>query len=213
MIKVKIEEDVKALLKDIQSRVEGQFNVYLGGGALRDSYCDKPIKDLDIFFIPCNSVSKEVGYIPAKWYVNYNKKLSDLTNTSDMASRGVCQVVGLFNGSMSTKEAQFIVYDKHLTIDELAEDFDMNICQIVWCARTGDICATEEFLEGHEEEYIECTQDYDISRTFDRYTRMEAKFPDYDVYDKPEFDDLPIEKRLEVIREGYTGSYDAGSMV
>lgn len=212
-IKLEIAEDVKLLLQDIQQRLDGEFDVFIAGGYLRDLYCNKPIKDLDIFFVPCDDKTKDVSYIPAKFYINYNKRLSNLTNTSDMASRGVSQVIGLFNSKLSTPEVQFIVYGKHLTMQEVAKDMDMGINQIVYYHVREGVYATEAFIKGHEDKVIECLHEYDVVRTYDRYCRMEAKFSDYRAVGKPDHDVLPIDDQLSAVCGTYRPRTPTGSMV
>tara|TARA_R110000850_G_C9927482_1_gene461881 strand:+ start:655 stop:1302 length:648 start_codon:yes stop_codon:yes gene_type:complete len=214
MIEAYIAGDIKELLKGIQEEVIGKFTVYLGGGLLRDGYCGKTPKDVDIVFIPhLGNEGIEVSYLPKKFYCNYNKRVSEMSNTSDMQARGVTQVVGLFNSRLSTPEVQFIVYEKHLTMEELAADFDINICQVVWSPLEDVFYATDAFIKGHKRKIIECLHDYDKVRTYDRYCRMEAKFSDYQVVGKPSSSVLPFEDLLSASLGDYKPRESTGSMV
>ena len=214
MIKAYIAGDIKELLKGIQEEVKDRFTVYIGGGAVRDGYCNKTPKDIDIVFIPHKSnEGGEVSYLPERFYCNYNKRISELNDTSDMRARGVSQVVGLFNGKLSTPEVQFIVYEKHLTTGELAQDFDMGINQVVWSPIDESFYATQAFLGAHENKIIECLHDYDPLRMYDRYCRMEAKFSDYKVVGKPDHDVLPVDDQLSAVCGTYKPRTPTGSLV
>lgn len=212
-INIEIPDDIKSFVKDIQERVHNTMDIYIGGGWIRDNYCNLTPKDLDIFIVPkCEGIN-EVGYVPAKCYVNYNKRVSDLTNTQDMKDRGVSQVVGLFNSKLSTTEIQFIVYDKFLTSQELAADFDMSINQVVYSVEKESIYATDAFFNGHRNKVIECLHDYDPVRTYDRYCRMEQKFTDYEVVGKPSASVLPLLSFESVLSGTYKPRESTGSMV
>ena len=214
MIEAYIAEDIKALLKGIQEEVKDKFTVYLGGGLVRDGYCGKTPKDTDIIFIPhLGNEGIEVSYIPEKFYCNYNKRVSEMSNTSDMQARGVTQVVGLFNSKLSTPEVQFIVYSKHLTMEELAADFDMGLCQVVWSPLEDVFYATDRFIQDHKRKIIECLHDYDKVRTYDRYCRMEAKYTDYKVVGKPSSSVLPFSDMLAAVSGTYKPREPTGSMV
>ncbi len=202
--------DVKNFILDIHDRVKNRFDVYIGGGYLRDLDNDLIPKDLDVFFIPKMEDSGEQGYIPSRCYVNYNKRVTDMTNTSDMEERGVSQVIGLFNGKLSTPEIQFIVYSSFLTQEELARDFDMNINQINWSPVQG-LYLTDEYTDAHTCEYIECLHKYDELRTFRRFERMEAKFPEYLLINKPSVSVLPTVEQVQIKKGTYKPPRAEGS--
>jgi hypothetical protein len=180
-----LEEDVWWFVRTVAENSEG-YDIYLGGGMLRDLYTGNTPKDVDIFAIPkFEYEGQRELYVPPRGYNNYIKHARDI---SDMQDRGVEKVRGDWYSKMSTPDVQFIIYEKHLTQEELAEDFDMNICQIVMNGLTGSTYATNAFLQGHEGMVIECLHDYDRIRTYKRYVRMEAKFYNYGVEGKPELE-------------------------
>ncbi len=125
---IMLEDDVRDFVKLVAEKSVG-YHIYLGGGMLRDLYtCNVP-KDVDIFVIPVEGfIGQRDLYVPPRGFNNYTKLASEI---SDMQDRGVAKVRGDWYPKMSTPDVQFIIYEKHLTIQELAEDFDMNICQIV----------------------------------------------------------------------------------
>ena len=206
---IAIPEETKEFIRDIQNNLKGIFEVYLGGGTLRDLYCNKEIKDTDIFFIPCDGVAKNISYIPAKCYINYNKSTADLTDTSDMKERGVRQVVGLFNSKLTPCDIQFIVYDKKLTALDLAEDLDMGINQIVWSATEDKITYSPNFIDGHSDRVIECLHNYDEVRQYHRYQRMLNKFPDYTTVGMPSESVLPLQEQIS-IQQGHLKLLEQG---
>jgi hypothetical protein len=215
MININIPEDIKEFVKDISLRVSEEFDVYIGGGFLRDNCKALHPKDLDLFFIPkvIAKTPAQVGYIPAKCYVNYNKNVANMSHTEDMDARGVSQVVGLFSPKLSTSEVQFIVYKKPMTMEDLAKDFDMNINQIVWCPTLGKVYASPSFTTGHDRRFILCMHEYNKVRMYDRYNRMELKFPDYEVIGKPLVIELPEITQLALSMGTHQDTAHVGSMI
>lgn len=188
-LEVEFKEDVRTFVKTVAEKSIG-YDIYLGGGFLRDLYTGNTPKDVDIFVIPQDDFEGQRDlYIPPRGYNNYIKHAWEI---SDMEERGVAKVRGDWYSKLSTPDVQFIIYEKPMTQDELAEDFDMNICQITMHGLSGSIYATSAFLKGHEDMVIECLHDYDTVRTYKRYVRMEEKFYNYDVEGKPELDHYQI---------------------
>lgn len=208
-------EDVEEFIKDIAKQVSVNFDVYLGGGYIRDTYCGLTPKDVDIFFVPKKEqeVPLQVGYIPTRCYINYNKNVSSMTHTEDMDARGVSQVIGLFNSKLSTTEVQFIVYKKPLTQEELAKDFDMNLNQCTWCPVKDKFYLSPEFISAHKDKELRCLHKYNTLRTYERYERMERRFPSYEVIGKPLVEDLPQITQLSVAMGTFKDTSHAGSMV
>lgn len=177
-----ISSEVMAVLEDIQLH-SPEFDIYLGGGYLRDMSTYRTPKDIDIFFVPKKGSCKSAYYTPEGFFVNYRKPAAQI---SDMEGRGVYELTGLFCGTKVYSEYQYIVYAEHKTIEELAEDMDFNICQIMYSVQDKTVFATEAFKSGHQNHVLECIQDYDKERTWFRYERMVAKFPSYEVVGCPE---------------------------
>lgn len=200
-----IPQEVKNLLKDIAENSKG-LSVYLGGGYLRDLCTFKAPKDLDIFLAPKDEGSWDgIEYIPSRVMVNYRKNTSDISVSSDMEARGLQGLTGLFlTGLYGIKEAQYIIYKNPMTLQEVAEDFDIGICQIVYDPLTDEVYYTDNFAEGHEKKEIKCFHEYDEDRTIARFERMEKKFPDYSVVGKPE--------REEVEDEYYCGDVNSSTI-
>ena len=98
-------------------------------------------------------------------------------------------------------------------MQEVAEDMDINLCQIVWSPVDESIYHTVAFCDGHENKYIQCLHDYDKIRTYDRYVRMESKFTDYTVLGKPSPEVLPVEDQSAVEKGNYKPREVTGSIV
>jgi hypothetical protein len=191
-INLTIPQDVLDFLDVVVAKTKG-YHVYLGGGFLRDLYFNQVVnaatgrisdmkkvpKDLDIFFVPTiNDVPRELPTI-VKSYINYDTLAEDIP---DMEERGVAKVRGLFMSNLSTKDVQFIAYDKYFTTElELAADMDMNINQIMYNPHSKEFITTDEFVVGHNNKVIECLHQFDETRMYKRYQRMMAKFPDYTI--------------------------------
>lgn len=182
--------DVKDFLDQLVEKTKG-YDVYLGGGSLRDTYYNhkhfnpegvlnplmvvlKEPKDLDIFFIPNGEIQKELPVLP-KMYINYDILASGIPNVR----KNVGQVRGVFMSSLSTPDVQFIVYDKHLSMQELAKDMDTNINQVMYNPVTQETFMTLAFVLGHEDKEIMLMHKFDTERMYNRVRRMSDKFPDY----------------------------------
>ncbi len=186
-----IPESVKNLLQQVKDLSEG-YDVYLGGGFLRDLYCcvnewsgDRVLvdicfepKDIDLFFVP-NGTSTQTLPTLSKSYINYDKKAEDIAE--DMAARGVASLRGMMiSGLRPTHDVQFIVYGKEMSIEELAADMDCNINQVMYSLSKGWY-QTEEFISGHENHTIKLLHTFDEDRMISRLVRMARKFDDYSV--------------------------------
>lgn len=178
-----IKEDVLVFLDDVLCHTKG-YEVYLAGGYLRDMYYQKYFntdnimvqpKDVDIIFVPV-SEGKELPVLGST-YINYDVMAKDIPNVRDNVER----VRGMFATWLSTPDVQFIVYDKYLTIQQLAEDMDCNINQAMYNIATGESFCTEAFVQGHENKVIELLHTFETTRMCNRIIRMNKKFPSYTV--------------------------------
>lgn len=190
-LEVRVEWDVRQfLLKVVEACPD--FDIYLGGGYLRDSYYSlknntlfEP-KDIDIFFVPKDGIEKDVPVAAAEsTFVKYHKAAADI---SDMEERGVSSLTGLSVHYLSTKEVQFIVYKQFMTQEQLVLDMDMNVNQIMWkpSEHGSTVLASDYFVLGHAEKLIICHHKYDETRMYYRYERMKEIFPTYKVTGQPE---------------------------
>lgn len=199
---IKIREDVLAFIEDVSNKTKG-YRVYLGGGYLRDLYCNLEPKDVDLFFIP-EEGEKEIPVL-SKMYINYERAAEEIP---DMQERGVAKVRGLFVPKLSTCDVQFIIYEKVLDGLELAKDMDMNINQVMYDVESKKFHYSLAFLNGHHNWLIECLHQFDQTRMFKRYERMKLKFPKYRVIGQPVFDDYKTDQLVSlVISKQSTGSY------
>ena len=179
---LELPQQLLTFLGEVVEKTKG-YDVYLGGGFVRDIYYNNlnwesfPMtpKDVDLFFIPTGDVAKELPTLP-KTYVNYDKFATEIP---DMEERGVERVRGLFVPSLDTHDVQFIVYKEPMTQDKLANDMDVNICQVNYSVKDKIFYATDAFLEGHEDGYIEMLHTFDFVRMGKRLARMANKFPTY----------------------------------
>ena len=181
-----IPQDILNFLDDVVAKAKG-YDVYLGGGYLRDLYynklndlgcwqhdCRVP-KDLDIFFIPKVNVDVQELPVLPKTYINYDIAATDIPDVRE----NVKHVRGLFMKTLSTRDIQFIVYDKSMSMKSLAEDMDISINQVMYHPETQFGYMTDAFTNSHEDKTIELLHKFETSRMIARIKRMEKKFPDY----------------------------------
>jgi len=192
--------DIKKFVEEVSSKTKG-YEVYLGGGLLRDLYFNhlngfgskdcwlhyfmgegidnqpmKP-KDIDLFFIPINDYYEKQLPILPKMYINYDVPAKDIPNVRE----NVEHVRGLFMKDLSVRDIQFIVYDKPLSIVELAEDMDCNLNQVMYHPLSGCQYTSKEFIISHKDKVIKMLHEFEPERMFSRIQRMMKKFPNYTV--------------------------------
>jgi hypothetical protein len=178
-----IPKDILELCERIEKATVG-YDVYLAGGFLRDlEYGNNTPKDVDLFFVP-NGV-EGLKHSPV-WETWMPLPVYDYCNpTQDMKDRGVNRVVCFVNYQLSTPEVNYIVYDYGMSMEELARDFDMGINQIAYDIKNKTFYRSDKYVEHHEQQVIECLHKFSHERTWQRYQRMKAKFPDYQVIGEP----------------------------
>ena len=208
-VEIKIEQSVAKLLREVASHVKG-YDVYLGGGYLRDSYCGLPYKDIDIFLVPNGKDKALLPYTPRGYGQSYAKCCEE---HEDMRKRGVEALIGLYDRNKAAHEVQYIIYDKPMTIRELSEDMDMTINQVMWnpiCNVKEDnmyTCeATEDFVDDHSYGELRFTHWYDKVRMYCRLKRMTEKFPSYSVYEEIELDHYQMRELIDKGEYEYEGS-------
>lgn len=91
-VEINIQKYVEDLLNEVSENVKG-YDVYLGGGMLRDRYCGLPYKDIDIFLVPNGEDKQIVPYQPKGYGISYTKSCE---GNDDMAKRGVGALMGLY---------------------------------------------------------------------------------------------------------------------
>ncbi|CAH9014216.1 conserved hypothetical protein [Vibrio phage 501E54-1] len=100
----------------------------------------------------------------------------------------VYRVRGLFNSHLSTRDIQFIVYDKGMDIIDLAGDMDIDINQVMYEPTEGLTYGTVSFFLAHYHKCFQILHTFKEERMYGRLKRMEKKFPDYEM--KHTFDEL-----------------------
>lgn len=190
-VEIKIEDWVRELLLEIKANMKG-YDVYLGGGYLRDLYCDLNYKDLDIFLVPNGEKKGVRPYKPKGYFELYTKECDN----DDMSERGVAGLIGFKHkikiegdtvdhtpSKQDITEIQYIIYEEGVIegIEELCEDMDMTINQVMWVPDTkSNTCyCTLEFLSDHKLKLINFSHEYNEVRMYCRQKRMQEKFPLY----------------------------------
>lgn len=194
-VEIKIESWVHDLLLEISLNMKG-YDVYLGGGYLRDLYCNLDYKDLDIFLVPNGEKKGVRPYKPKGYFELYTKECDN----DDMSERGVAGLVGFrykikmdcdlvdYNPSkQDMTEIQYIIYEDDVIdgIEELCVDMDMTINQVMWepDVASNTCYCTEDFIDDHRRGYIDFSHKYDEVRMYCRQKRMQEKFPHYTCLD------------------------------
>lgn len=106
---VEIPQEWKNALNEVR---ENFPDAIIAGGALRDLYCNKEIKDLDFFAHPTQSE------MPIMW------------SGSDMDYDGMQYVLAVCSRHDKSPPQNLIIYDNAPSTAALLESFDFGICQI-----------------------------------------------------------------------------------
>jgi hypothetical protein len=214
-VSIKIPEDIVKLLNEVKSNVRG-YDVYLGGGLLRDQHCDLEFKDVDIFLVPNEDKRDLIPYTPRGFAISYTKNCEA---HEDMRERGVEALIGLYErkqdeyGEERSLQVQYIIYEKYISIEDLASDMDMTLNQVMWepvpqeeDQLEFECHCTDDFLDAHKRGWIEFTHEYDEVRMYCRQKRMIEKFPSYTVLDEVELDQEQKQTLAENGEREYDGS-------
>lgn len=213
------------LLQKIESETQG-YNIYLGGGYIRDYYYSymekdgwyinekKEPKDIDIFFIPkkdCDPNDQCIPILP-KTYITYNVACDEIKDMRDNVER----VIGIKCYDINPIDVQLIFYKEHITQVELAEDMDCNINQAMYSIRDHKLYLTDAFISGHENKVIEMLHDFQYERMHSRIKRMMSKFPEYSVVHQIPSDvwvALEKESKKEKVTTRVSGASSGGSFI
>lgn len=187
-LNIKLPKDVVEYLRVLRSIFGKSFDVYLGGGFLRDLYTGRHVpKDLDIFLVPNGTLSDHYDYVRAykdgleqindDVYMCHHMVVGDYLE--DMAIRGVSRVMMGFC-TLCGFESQIIMYNRQLSLEEMTLDFDFTINQVVQ-APDNEIYCSDDFIVDHECRLIHQTHVYGAERMTHRLERMVAKYGDYEI--------------------------------
>lgn len=185
VVDLKIRAVVLELLK-VLSETLPTYDIYLAGGYLRDTFGDAPIKDLDIIVVPKESAVDPTSNV--YWRVDTSCIRDWFRGTSvinseyieGMEARGVHGLLMGVSPNLDNMETQLIIYDHPMTHQEVAEDMDLNICQIAMDSH-GLILATPEFVDGFAQRTIKVLNGQGEAREAERIQRMLKKYPKFSV--------------------------------
>lgn len=183
-INIEVPTELYGVLTEIECAVSPKYTIYVAGGFLRDTHGNRPIKDLDIMVVPVDP--SDTGYISevstlvdkVASNIFYPENVIPSQYLEGMKSRGISGVLMGYCRGMSM-ESQLIVYGKHMTEEDVANDMDINICQIVLGEYGRAIC-TDAFLEGFQSKTIEVLNGKDnLPREQERLDRIGRKYPEF----------------------------------
>lgn len=178
-------EDTPRTLENLVN-IYGESNVILAGGAVRDWYLDKPIRDYDFFI---KGDPEKCGYT--------KEKLGDDEEYYENNSH----ILSVYNIPFAGRKVQFIFVD--CPPREIIDTFDYNICKCYYSPKNERFVFTNKFK--HDVENKTLTLNTISPATFGagkkqkfhgRLERMRAKFSDYQLHthyiDAPKKFKLPL---------------------
>lgn len=166
----------------------------IAGGALRDLWHDKPIKDVDIF-IPMKAEDVDLDAIERK--VLSIHPYAELILTSMYGQRGDIATPGFRNiFTIWRMKVQGIIYEL-IFIEDMGERmidvFDISICQIAFDGH--ELHITDEFYRSVKDGVIRVCNTNRADRQVKRLKRVMDKYPEYvcepGALDEYVFDDIP----------------------
>ena len=163
--------DFKAILGEVK-RMFPESHPVVGGGALRDAYHDRPIKDVDVFLRakdhPLGLTHPDTRIFVPDFVCNYGLR-------SDM--HGVWNVTRLINGY----EVQLILADFENCID-LADTFDIGLSRATFDGSGDWVYHTDKFLQdSHDKAFriYRADDDGQVARSERRIERLLKKYPNF----------------------------------
>jgi hypothetical protein len=164
---------------DMLRKVQGELpSAVIAGGALRDLWHNKPIKDVDIF-IPMKSDEVDLDAIEAKVLAIY--PYSELVLTSMYGQKGDVATPGFRNiFAIWRMEVDGVIYEL-IFIEDMGENmidvFDISICQISF---DGEMLHTsKEFMRSIGDGVIRVCNTNRADRQVKRLRRVMDKYPEY----------------------------------
>lgn len=161
-------EDFSWILREVRRMFPGSSPV-IGGGALRDSFHKRPIKDVDVFL---RAKDHPIGLDHPETSLVIPETISEYCGRPDL--HGVWNVKDHIRGY----EVQLIRSDFE-TPEDLAASFDIGLCRITYDgvvyihpAFTRDSLDKKFRIERHD-------NDNEVARSKRRITRLRTKYPDF----------------------------------
>lgn len=149
----------------------------IAGGALRDIWHNRPVKDVDVF-LKCYPTKLDqlykafMGFAPYKLWKNQGDgKFPTLWRLDSEASEEYDFLVLSGGPTWHGLQMQFVVVD----VGDLMADFDIDLCKIY--LREGRLVATPEFRRDSFERRI--TWHLAASRGEEHLSRVMAKYPNF----------------------------------
>jgi len=181
---------------DMLHKVQGELpSAVIAGGALRDLWHGKPIKDVDIF-IPIKAESVDLDAIERK--VLSIHPYAELILTSMYGQKGNTATPGFRNIFVIWRmEVQGTIYELIFIEEQPGENmidvFDISICQIAFDGH--EIHITDEFYRSVKDGVIRVCNTNRADRQVKRLKRVMDKYPEYvcepGALDENLFDDIP----------------------
>lgn len=146
---------------------------YVGGGALRDLSCDRPIKDIDIFVPERTDLDKLGALFSDTHSVAKVTKSSDYFDFADPTVKEAREYAPIEHGL----PINFIsMKDSHFPMSINMGRFDFGICRIAY---DGLVHPTPEFIHDLDNQVFtlrRCENQEQFERSMARYERLKRKY-------------------------------------
>ena len=166
---------------NVLSEVQGVFpGAIIAGGALRDLFLGKEVKDVDIF-IPIKSRDIEDEHI-SDVYSLFPEAEPHPSHTYGVKSSPEDEERDLF--AIFKMERNGIKYDLIFGTPQSCDmnNFDINICQIIF--NGSDLIVSPFFIEAVRDRHIRVLNINRTDRNRARLERIASKYPEYTTEDK-----------------------------
>lgn len=194
-------------MKDGLRRIQTQFpEAVIVGGALRDLWFDRPVKDVDVFVqhremqgsvdvvaaaltraFPPPPLSIDLSELGLQdWdYPHVNRVIPDAKDYADWAG-GAVRAVYEVRTDAHHPPFQIITTDLPTDLISLRDRVDLSFCQIAYDG--GSLHVGPKFREAHTTRTVRYTGPVDyaqLQRTMRRVARLKLKYPDF-AFNMPE---------------------------
>lgn len=162
--------------RTILQQLQEQFpEAVLAGGALRDWYFNRPVKDLDIFIQDRGAGTK--GLIEEAYGVTFKTTIPEHIATY----KSLRDLVRSFEGVVSGYRVNVVSLKEGFTgLEQVVDRIDIGICQIGYDGTTP--YATVDFWNDALDQVLRVVHyrdESDLSRSHKRQLRLAEKYPDF----------------------------------